>query len=422
MRVRVNLELMMRKRLFNNLIFLALLILSQQGQTHGGSFHAGLQGGQSQGFVKTSGTHFVMNGRRLYLNGFNAYWMMYMASDGGTKAKVTTTFQQVSKEGMNVARAWAFSDGGNDRPLQSSPGSYNEDVFKGLDFVISEARKYGVYLILSLVNNWEGYGGKKQYVQWARDQGQSLNSEDDFFSNPLVKGFFKNHIKAILTRVNSITRVAYKDDPTIFAWELMNEPRCQSDLSGKSMQDWITEMAGHVKSIDKNHLLEIGLEGFYGESLPEKKQFNPGGSQVGTDFISNNRIPGIDFATIHLYPDQWISGSNDQAQAAFVDSWIQAHIQDSGSLLGKPLLLAEFGKSSKSSEYSVGVRDTYFGNIYNAIYASAKSGGSCGGGIFWQLMASGMDGFRDGYEVVLDESPSTANVIAQQSRRLSALS
>ena len=64
-------------------------------------------------------------------------------------------------------------------------------------------------------------------------------------------------------------------------------------------------MAGHVKSIDKNHLLEIGLEGFYGESVPEKKQFNPGGSQVGTDFISNNRIPGIDFATIHLYPDQW---------------------------------------------------------------------------------------------------------------------
>ena len=130
MRVGVNLELMMRKRLFNNLIFLALLVLSQQGQSHGRSFHAGLQAGQSQGFVKTSGTHFVMNGKRLYLNGFNAYWMMYMASDGGTKAKVTTTFQQASKEGMNVARAWAFSDGGNDKPLQSSPGSYNEDVFK----------------------------------------------------------------------------------------------------------------------------------------------------------------------------------------------------------------------------------------------------------------------------------------------------
>lgn len=61
-------------------------------------------------------------------------------------------------------------------------------------------------------------------------------------------------------------------------------------------------MASYVKSIDDNHLLEIGLEGFYGET---KKQLNPDLLLVGTDFISNNQIPQIDFATIHLYPDQW---------------------------------------------------------------------------------------------------------------------
>lgn len=61
-------------------------------------------------------------------------------------------------------------------------------------------------------------------------------------------------------------------------------------------------MATHVKTIDENHLLEIGLEGFFGESTKEN---NPGNQVVGTDFISNNQIPGIDFATIHLYPDQW---------------------------------------------------------------------------------------------------------------------
>ena len=70
------------------------------------------------------------------------------------------------------------------------------------------------------------------------------------------------------------------------------------------LQNWVTEMAAHVKSIDRNHLLEIGLEGFYGGSKSERNQINPG-YQVGTDFLSNNQIPGIDFATIHLYPDQW---------------------------------------------------------------------------------------------------------------------
>lgn len=70
-------------------------------------------------------------------------------------------------------------------------------------------------------------------------------------------------------------------------------------------QAWITEMAAYVKSIDSRHLLEVGAEGFYGDSIFERKQFNPGGCEVGTDFVANNQIPEIDFATIHAYPDQW---------------------------------------------------------------------------------------------------------------------
>ena len=72
------------------------------------------------------------------------------------------------------------------------------------------------------------------------------------------------------------------------------------------MQGWVQEMASFVKSLDNKHLLTVGTEGFYGDTMPEKKQNNPG-YQVGTDFISNHLVKEIDFATIHAYPDQWYS-------------------------------------------------------------------------------------------------------------------
>lgn len=66
---------------------------------------------------------------------------------------------------------------------------------QGLDFVISEAGKYGVQLILSLVNNWNDYGGKNKYVNWAKEGGQNVNNDDDFYIHPVVKQYYKNHVK-----------------------------------------------------------------------------------------------------------------------------------------------------------------------------------------------------------------------------------
>ncbi|KAE8671224.1 hypothetical protein F3Y22_tig00111983pilonHSYRG00026 [Hibiscus syriacus] len=221
--------------------------------------------------------------------------MMVLAADPSTRDKVTDTFREASKYGMNIARAWAFND---------------------------------------------DFGGKPKYVHWANRCGQNLSNEDEFFTNPFVKEFYKNHVK-----------------------------------------NWIKEMAAHAKSIDNHHLLEIRLEGFYGESMPAKKQYNPNNNPTGTDFISNDLITEIDFATIHIYPEQL---------------------------------------DSKLAGYSLEKRDEYFQRIYTAIYNSASSGESCAGGLFWQLLTLGMDMTADDHQVVLQQCPSTACII-EQSRKLSSL-
>ncbi|GMP79151.1 hypothetical protein CsSME_00034812 [Camellia sinensis var. sinensis] len=155
-------------------------------------------------------------------------------------------------------------------------------------------------------------------------------------------------------------------------------------------------MAAYVKSIDNQHLLEIGMEGFYGDSIPERKLVNPS-YQVGTDFIRSNLIKDTDFATTHAYPDIWLSGQNENPQMAFMQKWVENNWADSGKIVRKPLVITEFGKSGKDPGLSV------FTDIDNL----ARNGGNIGGSLVWQLMAQGMDPYFDGYQIILSEDPST---------------
>ncbi|RVX00717.1 Mannan endo-1,4-beta-mannosidase 6 [Vitis vinifera] len=382
-----------------------------------GVYEMGDLGDEPWTMVQKKGNQFVVNGKPFYVNGFNTYWLMVFAVDQSTRGKVSEVFQQAASVGLTVCRTLAFNDG-QWRALQKSPSVYDEEVFKALDFVVSEARKYKIRLILSLVNNWEGYGGKAQYVKWGKEAGLNLTSDDDFFSHPTLRSYYKAN--TVLNRVNTFTNITYKEDPTIFAWELMNEPRCTSDPTGDKLQSWIQEMAVYVKSMDPKHLLEIGLEGFYGPSTPDKVQVNPNtyAQQVGTDFIRNHLVLGVDFASVHIYPDSWISQSITDAHLDFTRSWMQAHIEDSEKYLGMPVVFAEFGVSSEDDGYNSSFRDTLISTVYKVLLNSTRKGGSGAGSLLWQLFPDGTDYMDDGYAIVLSKSPSTSNIIALQSTRL----
>ena len=103
------------------LIFFVILLIQEQGFF--------LQVGADDGFMRTNGVQLLLNGSPFYANGFNAYWLMYFATDTSQREKVTSVYQEAKQHGLTLARTWAFNDG-QDRALQVSPGSYNEQTFQ----------------------------------------------------------------------------------------------------------------------------------------------------------------------------------------------------------------------------------------------------------------------------------------------------
>jgi len=75
---------------------------------------------------------------------------------------------------------------------------------------------------MAFVDNW--VEGVDQYVGWA-----GLSDHVSFFTDPKVMQLYKNNVQVLTSRVNTINGCKYSEDPTIFAWDLINEPRCNSD-------------------------------------------------------------------------------------------------------------------------------------------------------------------------------------------------
>lgn len=55
-------------------------------------------------------------------------------------------------------------------------------------------------------------------------------------------------------RRNTYNGKLYKEDTTIFAWDLLNEPR-QSSGDISAVQNWIDIFAPFIKSQDPNHMV-----------------------------------------------------------------------------------------------------------------------------------------------------------------------
>jgi mannan endo-1,4-beta-mannosidase len=350
----------------------------------------GLRGTQAgaQEFVRREGQALISGTDRFLFTGANAYYLPFAEAYGESGA-VGEVLDAARELGMTVLRTWAFHDSPDSSDpgvFQYRPGVFNEAGLRALDRIVDAARRRGIRLVLPLVNNWDDYGGMNQYVRWRQesgdpeagrsaryggaDTGSVIAGHDDFYTDPVIREWFRQYVAMLLQRVNTVTGVAYRDEPAILAWELANEPR-SSDPTGEMVARWLEGMAAFVKSIDPNHLVGSGEEGgdVDPSSFPAAAREVPAwllDGTTGVSFRRNTALANLDFASLHLYAETW------NMPAAAGDAWIRDHQHLAGAI-GKPLVLGE-----------IGAREKHTGALESWMTTALL--GDAAGALVWQLL------------------------------------
>ena len=337
------------------------------------------QGTVQDDFVQANGTSFTVNGRPFYFTGANSY-DLFTLGDSSSQAsvedicskymdqkKIDARMQAMADNGVTVLRTWGFSNE-SWHGFETAPGEYVEPQFMLFDYIMDSARRHGIKVIITLENYWEAYGGIDKKLQWAGLSGGSHKARAQYFSNAQCKQWYKNYVKHFAERTNYFTGVKYKDDPTIFAWDLMNEPRYQDageDTTGITLRKWVDEMSSYVKSVDSNHMVCVGLEGHGSE-------YNFGGDE-GNPYVYIQQSPNIDFCSAHPYPDEYWANLTPEQNAETVKKWIN----DAHEKVGKPFVAGEFNvrKSLSPEKY-----EAYWRSVYDTIYENGAAGA-----LFWEF-------------------------------------
>jgi len=365
------------KYIYLTVIFIVVLVLGFSLQAKNTTQVVKAAGPQ---FVSYSGTHFTLNGGAFYVGGTNNH---YLAWDSPTETdnvlndasamnlNVVRTFissVRGSLDGTTKPTIWNWSTSNTDPNSLKVGGTYyqywdtvnNKMAFNDgpsglqhIDYLLSKAKSLNIKVLLAF-NDFHWYtGGMQQMANW---YGRNVSGHHDdyttIFQDSRVKQDYKDWVSHLLNHVNVYTNVAYKDDPTIFGWDLANEPESSSI---PLLQSWIAEMSQYVKGIDTNHLLGPGDEGYFNSS--------------GDDPQGELNLPNIDFGTMHTYPAY--TGLNIQQTSDL----IQQHCT-LASTSQKPVLLEEFGYSYQN----VGQAATYKLWLDNLVQNN-----DCAGFLFWRL-------------------------------------
>ncbi len=361
------------------------------------------QSAENSAFIKVKGKHFELNGKPYAYLGTNFWYGANLGSlvEGGNRERLLKELDFLKSIGITNLRVLGASEEGGQyntvRPvIQEKPGQYNENVLKGLDFLLSEMGKRNMHAVIFLNNFWVWSGGMSQYVSWFENVPvpnpfleqynweQFMNFSARFYTSKEANKSYRNYIQSLINRKNTVSKILYRNDPTIMSWQLANEPRPGNGEQGKKnfkiFSNWINETAVYIKSLDQNHLVSTGNEGTAGCI---------GSAEL---FKEIHHFESVDYMTFHLWVLNWSWFDPLKAEETFPEAtrkaleYIKEHIGYADEVR-KPIVIEEFGiprdEHAFSSNTSTSYRDKFYNMLFNEIYKYAKAGGPLVGSNFW---------------------------------------
>ena len=334
---------------------------------------------------------FQRDGRPYYYIGTNLWYAPILASEGkgGNLPRLRAELDQLKSLGVENLRILVGADRGSSlvrwvQPvLQSEPGQLNDTLLRGLDRLLYELETREMTAVLYLTNSWDWSGGFGFYLREV-GLGDSPSAEGDgwndyvryaaqFANNRAAQQLYFQFIQTILTRRNTVTQRLYKDEPSIFAWQLCNEPRPfgNDEATVEGFYRWTTEAAHLIKTLDPNHLVSLGSEGVIGCNVNEEL------------YQRVHAHPDIDYLTLHIWPINWRWSSADRLYQSLPnvyvrsEEYIEQHVR-LARRLGKPMVIEEFGYARDHNFRGPGgatvARDSFYAFIFSKVCEAAADG------------------------------------------------